>query len=84
MHCKDRIEHLLSYTVKKLIFIQTEVFASECLLGIDFGRNLQLDKQSFLTIWNVSLVNLGSSNNSLMLMEKEAYNLFSNRFMLTP
>ncbi|VDI14465.1 Hypothetical predicted protein [Mytilus galloprovincialis] len=79
----DNIRELTSEKEINFIFIESGFAASAHYL-LDFGKDLQLDEDSFLRIWKRSLESLGYHNSRLTAIGDEVYALFSDRFIMTP
>ncbi|XP_052089281.1 uncharacterized protein LOC127726024 [Mytilus californianus] len=82
-HYLDKIKEITSEKEINFILIETGFTACAHYL-LDFGKDLQLNEDSFLRIWKGSLQSLGYHNSSLTAIGNEIYALFSERFIVTP
>lgn len=83
-HYLDKIRKIVTGKVERFILIETGFTASADTAEYDCGKELQLDEEYFLKIWNGSLKSLGCEDHALEQKGKEVYDVFSERFLVTP
>uniref|UniRef100_K1QM17 DNA-directed primase/polymerase protein n=1 Tax=Magallana gigas TaxID=29159 RepID=K1QM17_MAGGI len=83
-HYLDRIKEIVAGRIDKFILIEAGFTASAHTAEYDCGKELQLDEENFLKIWNGSLKSLGCQDHALSQKGKEVYDVFSKRFLVTP
>lgn len=83
-HYLDQIKEIVAGKVDKFILIEAGFTASAHTAEYDCGKELQLDEENFLRIWNGSLKLLGCQDHALSQKGKEVYDVFSKRFLVTP
>lgn len=84
-HYTQKIRNILEGKDIKFILIPAGFTATPYSNGeIDCGRELQLDEECFLKIWSGSLKVLNCKDEGLTQTGKEAYDVFSEHFIMTP
>ncbi|XP_062577495.1 uncharacterized protein LOC134239348 [Saccostrea cucullata] len=83
-HYREKVYKIVKQKVSRFIVIETGFTSSAHTGSIDCGRELQLDEDSFLTIWNGTLKMKGCQEQRLAQKGKEVYEEFSKLFIMSP